>query len=43
MCIRDRLYSVEEFAEQIAALVGRTDLEVGHTELVGGARDFLNR
>ena len=38
-----KLYSVEEFAEQIAALVGRTDLEVGHTELVGGARDFLNR
>ncbi|WP_288819664.1 SDR family oxidoreductase [uncultured Micrococcus sp.] len=38
-----KLYSVEEFAEQIAALVGRTDLEVGHTELVGGARDFLSR
>ncbi len=38
-----KLYSVEEFAEQIAALVGRRDLEVGHTELVGGARDFLSR
>jgi len=36
-----RLYSVEEFAAEIAALVGRTDLEQGHTELVGGAEDFL--
>lgn len=35
-----RLYSVEEFAAEVAAMVGRTDLEVGHTELVGGARDF---
>ena len=23
--------------------LGRTDLEVGHTELVGGAQDFLAR
>lgn len=36
-----RLYSVEEFAAEVAALVGRTDLAVGHTELVGGARDFV--
>ena len=38
-----RLYTVEEFAAEVAALVGRTDLEVGHTELVGGAEDFLAR
>lgn len=38
-----RLYSVEEFAAEVASLVGRTDLEVGHTELVGGAQDFLAR
>lgn len=36
-----RLYSVEEFAAEIAALVGRDDLEQAHTELVGGADDFL--
>ncbi|MDO5492519.1 MAG: SDR family oxidoreductase [Nesterenkonia sp.] len=36
-----RLYSVEEFAAEIAALVGRDDLEQGHLELVGGAEDFL--
>ncbi len=36
-----KLYSVEEFAAEIAALVGREDLEQGHTELVGGAEDFL--
>lgn len=35
-----KLYSVEEFAEQIAKLVG-TQLSQGHTELVGGAEDFL--
>lgn len=35
-----KLYSVEEFAAEVASMVGRTDLEVGHTELVGGARDF---
>lgn len=38
-----RLYTVEEFAAEVAALVGRTDLEAGHTELVGGAQDFLAR
>lgn len=38
-----KLYTVEEFAAEVAALVGRTDLEVGHTELVGGAQDFLAR
>ena len=36
-----RLYSVEEFAAEIAALIGRKDLAQGHTELVGGAEDFL--
>jgi 3-oxoacyl-[acyl-carrier protein] reductase len=35
-----KLYSVAEFAAEIAALVGR-DLPAGHTEYVGGARDFL--
>ncbi|CWB43916.1 short chain dehydrogenase [Streptococcus pneumoniae] len=38
-----KLYSVEEFAAEIASLVGREDLEVGHTELVGGAEDFLQQ
>ncbi|MCG7422725.1 SDR family oxidoreductase [Micrococcus sp. ACRRV] len=38
-----KLYSVEEFAAEVAALVGRTDLEAGYTELVGGAQDFLAR
>ena len=38
-----KLYSVEEFAAEIASLVGREDLEVGHTELVGGAEDFLGQ
>ena len=38
-----RLYSVEEFAAEVASIVGRTDLEAGHTELVGGAQDFLAR
>lgn len=37
-----KLYSVEEFAAEIAKLVGRTDLEQGHTELVGGAKGFIN-
>ena len=32
-----------EFAAEIASLVGRDDLEVGHTELVGGAEDFLGQ
>ncbi|WP_277246030.1 SDR family oxidoreductase [Micrococcus terreus] len=36
-----KLYSVEEFAAEIAALVGRNDLPVGYTEYVGGAEDFL--
>src|SRR5699024_2313730 len=36
-----KLYTVEEFAAEIAALVGRDDLEVGHTEYVGGARDYF--
>ncbi len=36
-----KLYSVEEFAAEIAQLVGREDLEQVHTELVGGAEDFL--
>lgn len=35
-----KLYSVAEFAAEIAALVGR-DLPAGHTEYVGGAQDFL--
>ncbi|QCU78095.1 SDR family NAD(P)-dependent oxidoreductase [Citricoccus sp. SGAir0253] len=35
-----RLYSVEEFAAEVDALVGR-DLPAGHTEYVGGAQDFL--
>lgn len=38
-----RLYSVEEFAAEIAQLVGREDLQQAHTELVGGAQDFLSR
>lgn len=36
-----KLYSVEEFAAEIAKLAGRADLEQAHTELVGGAEDFL--
>lgn len=36
-----KLYTVEEFAAEIAALVGKTDLEVGYTEYVGGAEDFF--
>lgn len=36
-----KLYSVEEFAAEIAKLAGREDLEQAHTELVGGAEDFL--
>lgn len=35
-----RLYSVEEFAAEVAAVVGQ-DLPTGHTEYVGGAEDFL--
>lgn len=36
-----KLYSVEEFAAEIASLVNREGLEQAHTELVGGAEDFL--
>ncbi|GAA4833386.1 SDR family oxidoreductase [Garicola koreensis] len=36
-----RLYSVDEFAAEIVQLVGREDLPQAHTELVGGAEDFL--
>ena len=36
-----KLYSVEEFAAEIAQVVGRENLEQVHTELVGGAEDFL--
>ncbi|WP_150462459.1 SDR family oxidoreductase [Nesterenkonia ebinurensis] len=36
-----KLYTVEEFAAEIAKLVG-ADLEQAHTELVGGAEDFLS-
>lgn len=38
-----RLYTVDEFAKEIAALVGRQDLEVGHTEYVGGAKDYFEQ
>lgn len=37
-----RLYSVDEFGAEIAALIGREDLPQAHTELVGGAEDFLS-
>jgi len=36
-----KLYSVQEFAAEISQLVGRENLEQVHTELVGGAEDFL--
>lgn len=36
-----KLYSVEEFAAEIAKLVNKPGLEQAHTELVGGAEDFL--
>ncbi|NUL45106.1 SDR family oxidoreductase [Cellulosimicrobium funkei] len=38
-----KLYSVAEFAAEIAAVVGSAgrELPVGHTEYVGGAQDFL--
>lgn len=38
-----KLYTVDEFAEEIAALVGRKDLEIGHTEYVGGAKDYFEQ
>ncbi|WP_193105362.1 SDR family oxidoreductase [Brachybacterium sp. FME24] len=37
-----KLYSVEEFAAEVAAMVS-ADVETGHVELVGGADDFLTR
>lgn len=36
-----KLYTVDEFAEEIANMVGRKDLTVGHTEYVGGAKDYF--
>lgn len=36
-----RLYSVEEFGAEVAKMVF-AEVESGHTELVGGAGDFLN-
>lgn len=36
-----KLYTVEEFAVEIAGLVNRKDVEHGHTEFVGGAEDFF--
>lgn len=37
-----RLYSVEEFAEEVAKMAV-ADVPTGHVELVGGAEDFLAR
>ena len=37
-----RLYSVEEFAQEVAAMA-TADVPTGHIELVGGAEDFLAR
>ena len=37
-----KLYSVEEFAAEVAAMA-TADVETGHVELVGGADDFLAR
>ena len=37
-----RLYSVEEFAAEVAAMA-TADVPTGHVELVGGAEDFLAR
>lgn len=37
-----RLYSVEEFAAEVAAMAA-ADVPTGHVELVGGADDFLAR
>ncbi|WP_114855927.1 SDR family oxidoreductase [Brachybacterium sp. YJGR34] len=37
-----KLYSVEEFAAEVAAMA-TADVETGHIELVGGAEDFLAR
>ena len=38
-----KLYTVDEFAAEIAALVGRDDLEAGYTEYVGGAKDYFEQ
>ncbi|OAV59785.1 SDR family oxidoreductase [Enteractinococcus helveticum] len=38
-----KLYTVDEFAAEIAALVGRDELEVGYTEYVGGAQDYFEQ
>ena len=35
-----RLYTVQEFAQEIAAMV-TAEVPTGHVELVGGAEDFL--
>ncbi|GAB2547833.1 SDR family oxidoreductase [Brachybacterium huguangmaarense] len=35
-----RLFSVQEFAQEVAAMA-TADVETGHVELVGGAEDFL--
>lgn len=37
-----KLYSVNEFAQEIATMVS-ADVETGHVELVGGAEDFLTQ
>ncbi|MGN0126301.1 SDR family oxidoreductase [Glutamicibacter soli] len=37
-----KLYSVEEFGAEVAKMVF-ADVETGHTELVGGAEDFLKQ
>lgn len=37
-----KLYSVEEFGAEVAKMVFE-DVETGHTELVGGAEDFLKQ
>ncbi|WP_443094675.1 SDR family oxidoreductase [Rothia koreensis] len=36
-----KLYSVEEFAQEVAAMV-TADVDTGHVELVGGARGFVD-
>ena len=37
-----KLYSVEEFGAEVAKMVS-AEVETGHTELVGGAGDFLKQ
>ena len=37
-----KLYSVEEFGAEVAAMVS-ADVQTGHTEYVGGAGDFLTK